>query len=65
MYIQRKELGYFQQSLRKEAMKSNADQEVGLELCYLIPNIGCTHLLLQGWESSPPPQGLEGSALRL
>ena len=44
MYIQRKELGYFQQSLRKEAMKSNADQEVGLELCYLIPNIGCIYI---------------------
>ena len=44
MYIQRKELGYFQQSLRKETVKSNADQEVGLELCYLIPNIRCIYI---------------------
>ena len=52
MYVQRKELGYFQQRLRKETMKPNADQEVGLELCYLVPNIRCIYIC--GYKGGDP-----------
>ena len=38
-----KSLGTFSRD-SKETVKSNADQEVGLELCYLIPNIRCIYI---------------------